>query len=217
MLSCHCHLTPIVHDWDTVSAGYFYATAIKNDGTLWSWGNNTFGQLGIEATTDKSLPSKIGTATTWKIVSAGNAHTLAIKSDGTLWTWGWNVKWNGAGRLGDRRTINTLSPIQVGTAKTWKTVSAGNEHTLAIKSDGTLWTWGYLGHGRLGVVDETRRNKTSLIQVGSDSDWITVSGGYAQTLAIKSDGTLWAWGYNNYGQLGNGTTSEGITLKTNIK
>ena len=123
-----------------LSRGGSHTTSIKNDGTLWAWGYNYYGQLGDGTTDSKNIPTQEATASiTWFSVSAGVRHTVAIKSDGTLWSWGQNYY----GQLGDGTTTDKNIPIQEATASnTWSHVSVGSPHTVAIKNDGTLWVWG---------------------------------------------------------------------------
>ena len=186
-------------NWLSVSVGYRYAhtAAIKTDGTLWAWGYNPYGQLGQNNVTYRSSPVQVGSGTTWASVSTGYDHTAAIKTDGTLWTWGYNDFY---GMLGQNNLIFRSSPVQVGSGTTWSKVSAGSYHTVAIKTDGTLWVWGYNPHGGLGQNDTV--NRSSPVQVGSGTNWSSVFAGGTSTAAIKTDGTLWSWGYNNHGQLG---------------
>lgn len=187
-------------DWVDIATGEKQTFAIKSDGTLWAWGYNNRGQLGDGTMISKSIPVKIGTATDWQSITSGESHTLAVKTDGTLWTWGDNYY----GQLGDGTTIEVSSPTQIGTATNWKTVTAGTDHSIAIKTDGTLWTWGYNNRGQLG--DGTTNRKNIPTQVGTEANWQSVKTGiYGSTLAIKTDGTLWSWGYNGWGQLGDGT------------
>ena len=189
-------------NWKQVSARANHSIALKTDGSLWGWGHNVSGELGDGTNTNTNIPKKIGTATDWKEISAGNGFTLAIKNDGKVWGWGIN----NYGQLADNRTSNNfLSPIQIGTATDWKGISAGNGFTLAIKNDGTLWGWGYNVNGQLGD-GTTTSPVTAPKQIGTDTDWKTVSPGNSFTLALKNDGTLWAWGNNTYGRLGDGTT-----------
>jgi alpha-tubulin suppressor-like RCC1 family protein len=189
-------------DWCQVSAGDFHTAAVRTNGTVWAWGYNSFGQLGDNTITGKTSPvSVIGGFTDWCQVSAGQRHTAAVRTNGTLWVWGGN----NYGRLGDGTTISRSSPVSViGGFTDWCQVSAGRSHTAAVRQNGTLWAWGCGGLGRLG--DNTIINKSSPISViGGFTDWCQVSTGDSHTAAVRTNGTLWAWGYNNRGQLGDGT------------
>ncbi|MFP5042853.1 IPT/TIG domain-containing protein [Parasediminibacterium sp. JCM 36343] len=188
--------------WKAISTGYYHSVGIKTDGSLWAWGNNTYGQLGDGTTINRTNPVRIGTDTKWQSISLGNVHTIAMKADGTLWAWGFN----GSGQLGDGSTNNSTSPIQIGTAKDWQDISTGNVNNMAIKTDGTLWAWGHNSGGQLG--NGTTDNATSPIQIGNANNWQSVSAGGNHTVSIKKDGSLWAWGFNGNGQLGNGTTAD---------
>jgi len=171
--------------------------AIKTDGTLWSWGSNSYGQFGDNTTVNKSSPIQIGALTTWSKISSGTV-VLAIKTDGTLWGWGRNSQ----GQVADNTAVSRSSPIQIGALTTWSNVSTGGLHGLAIKTDGTLWAWGYNGFGQLGLNDTN--NRSSPVQVGALTTWSAVSGGNYFTLALKTDGTIWSWGIGSNGQLGAG-------------
>ena len=187
-------------NWESISLGQYYSIGIKTDGTLWAWGNNSYGQLGDGSNADRFSPVQIGTATNWVKISTGLSFTTAIKADGTLWAWGLN----NFGQLGDGTTTFRNSPVQIGSATNWASISSGYYHTIATKTDGSLWTWGYNVVGQLG--DGTTTQRDSPVQVGSETNWANISGGGAHSIAIKADGTLWAWGKNTYGQLGDGTT-----------
>jgi alpha-tubulin suppressor-like RCC1 family protein len=192
--------------WAQVSAGYWHTVAVRTDGTLWAWGGNGAGQLGDGTTTNRLTPVQVGTDTHWAQVSAGMWHTVAVKTDGTLWAWGYNYY----GELGDGTVIDRLSPVQVGVDTHWASVAAGAWHTVAVKTDGTLWTWGWNREGQLG--DGSTTNQHAPMQVGTDTHWASVAAGYgADTVAVKTDGTLWAWGDNGFGQLGDGTTTARLT------
>ena len=191
-------------NWKQVSCGYFSVMAIKTDGTLWGWGGATTGELGNNvATINRSSPVQtIALGSNWKQVSCGKSFSAAVKTDGTLWLWGAN---NG-GQLGDNTTVNKSSPVQTVSAGTnWKQVSCGYKLTTAIKTDGTLWTWGDNTLGKLG--DNTTVNKSSPAQtVSAGTNWAIVSAGLSSAAAIKTDGTLWTWGRNNEGSVGDNTT-----------
>jgi alpha-tubulin suppressor-like RCC1 family protein len=189
-------------DWSTVGAGDFHTVAIKADGTLWTWGRNDVGQLGNGTPFDHTKPLNIGTDTNWRTIATGYVHTVAIKADGTLWAWGTADLGNG--------TNQSASPIQIGTDANWSTVTAGTYFTAAIKTDGTLWAWGYNGFGQIG--DGTTTNRLSPVQVGTGTNWRMVAAGqYHTTMAIKTDGTLWGWGENSYGQIGDGTKTNRLS------
>ena len=173
--------------------------AIKSDGTLWAWGGNALGRLGLGDVVLRSSPVQVGALTTWTSVAAGGGHTHALKSDGTLWAWGAG----GYGQLGLGNTEHYSSPVQVGSLTTWVLVIEGDYHSHALKSDGTLWGQGFNGPGVLGVGDTVHRS--SPVQVGALTTWVSLSKARGRHMvAIKSDGTLWAWGTNTSGQLGIG-------------
>jgi alpha-tubulin suppressor-like RCC1 family protein len=207
------------NNWKFVSAGYEVMAGIKTDGTLWLWGANrdqfnnspTFatGTIGDNSSIDRSSPVQTAAGgSNWKTVSVSrndgdNSYCVAaIKTDGTLWGWGRN---NSYGNIGRNDRVNRSSPVQVGTDTNWKLVSVGDSVVGAIKNDGTLWTWGNNFYGELGNNLGISLHRSSPVQVGSSSDWKYISIGYQSVLAIKNNGTLWAWGYNNDGQLGDGT------------
>jgi alpha-tubulin suppressor-like RCC1 family protein len=190
-------------NWKSVSSGYDFNLAVKTDGTLWSWGYNNKGQLGNGTTVDNYTPVQIGTANNWLVASTYYGSCFAIKTDGTLWAWGDNT----TGILGDGTTTNKTTPIQIGSSNNWKSISVST-HILALKTDGTIWSWGMNSYGQLGNGNNNNTNPSNYIptQIGTAINWKSVSAGREQSLAIKTDGTLWTWGLNDYGQLGDGTT-----------
>ena len=194
--------------WSKIAAGpgggSDFSLAIKTDGTMWSWGSNYFGGLGLGNVADRSSPVQVGALTDWSKIAAGNLHTIAVKTDGTLWSWGRNSD----GQLGDGTTTYRSSPVQVGALTTWSKIESGEGHNLAIKTDGTLWSWGKNSYGQLGDGDVGYGNhKSSPVQIGALTTWDKMSCGSTFSLAIKTNNTLWSWGQNNNGKLGDGTTT----------
>ena len=191
-------------NWKQISVNMNHASAIKTDGTLWTWGANWYGILGEGTQTSRLSPgTTAGGGTDWSQVSCGRYHTAAVKTDGTLWTWGNNS----TGQLGDDTTIDRSSPgTTAGGGSNWKQVDLGNQHTTAIKTDGTLWAWGDNIYGTIG--DGTTTNRSSPVTTASaGTDWLQVSAGANHSAAMKTNGTIWTWGNNIYGQLGDGTTN----------
>ena len=205
-------------DWAAVSAGGNHTAALKADGTLWTWGGNLFGQLGIgtggdprayssgrlpQTYADEYTPVRVGN-NRWAAVSAGSVRTAAIKTDGTLWIWGMHgIEARGVDRV-------QVRPLRVGRNIDWASVSLGNDHAAAVKLDGTLWVWGNNAFGKLGIGIDLVPGRPGIgwpAQVGNDRDWAAVSVGTHHTAALKADGTLWTWGANQHGQLGDGTPS----------
>ena len=164
-------------------AGFYFCAAIKTDGTLWTWGVGTGGQLGHNNTTTYSSPVQVGALTTWAEVACGRTYMLAVKTDGTLWAWGTD---NGAGNLGTGSSTNYSSPIQVGALTTWASISTGSAISFGITTGGALWAWGdnQGAVGALGLGDTTRRS--SPVQVGASTNWSVVRNGQVATLAIEN-------------------------------
>jgi alpha-tubulin suppressor-like RCC1 family protein len=186
-------------NWSKVASGdgSLCSGAIKTDGTMWTWGTAQYGQLGLNDRVYRSSPVQLGSLTTWRDIEGGGWLMAAIQTNGTLWVWGRNNE----GQLGQNNIIDRSSPVQVGTGTDWSKVSIGNVSGIAaIKTDGTLWTWGNSINGVLGTNTDVKRS--SPVQVGAGTNWLTAKRGYGHVAAIKTDGTLWAWGWNNNGQLG---------------
>ncbi len=197
--------------WETVSAGVAYSMGITSAGELYAWGFYSYGRLGIGVVSDnQTSPQQVGSASGWSDISAGTRHTLGILH-GKLYSWGSYAY----GKLGlGAVSTDQFSPVQLGTESDWIAVAAGEEHSLALKSNGTLYAWGQDYYGQLGINKGYFNVESSPVQVGSDSDWVAVDAGEKTSMALKRDGTLWLWGYNGFGQLGDGTyTSSLIPLE----
>jgi alpha-tubulin suppressor-like RCC1 family protein len=206
---------PPALSWTAVSAGSKHTLAIRSDAKLFSWGNNSLGELGTGTYgTNQNSPVQVGTSS-WTAIAAGGKHSLAIRSGGSLFAWGYNS----SGELGLNTSgygTNQSSPVQVGTSS-WTAVSAGNKHTLAIRSDAKLFSWGNNGSGELGLGDYGYgTNRSSPVQVGTSS-WTAVSAGQYHSLAIRSGGSLFAWGNNSLGELGLGDYGYGTNRSSPVQ
>ena len=179
--------------------------SLKNNGTIWTWGHNEHGELGLGDTTDRSSPTQIGTDTTWSHSAGDDEFKFAIKTDGTLWSWGGNT----AGQLGQNQPASwggggteLSSPKQVGTDSNWSKVTAGYRQAMATKTDGTLWMWGANSDGSLGQNQSSINRKSSPTQVGTDTGWSDPVCGRDISAAIKTDGSLYMWGRGHEGAHG---------------
>lgn len=194
-----------------IAAAYEVSYALKKDGTVWSWGNNQNGELGDSTKTEKHTPVKVKGLSGVIAIAAGGTNgygtfALALKSDGTVWAWGTN----GLGQLCTGNTTPSLIPVQCTSLTNVTAIAAGIDHGMALKNDGTVYTWGYglygeLGNGALSFSAVTTPGKINLTGI------IAIAGGERFGLAEKNDGTLWAWGRNDYGQLGDGTTTQRLS------
>lgn len=200
-----------------ITIGAYHAVALKNDGTVWTWGRNNYEQLGDGTTTNKATPVQVlgaggvGFLTGVTEIFGGGGSTFALKGDGTIWAWGYN----GEGELGDGTIVNRSTPVQVlgaggvGFLTGVTAIAVGGNHTIALKGDGTVWAWGYNGVGALG--DGTTVNKSTPVQVlgaggvGFLTGVTAIAVGTMYTVALKGDGTVWAWGWNSNGEVGDGT------------
>lgn len=180
-------------NWLDVSTSFSHAICLKADGSVWSWGENIHGQLGLgpggAAVTQRILPTRVLAGNDWKEVAAGGAHSLALKRDGTLWAWGNN--W--AGQLGiGAANPEILEPTKVGTGSNWVRVWAAGVQSVGQQADGSLWFWGTL----TGSATDTNRMYVPT-RISTHANWSEVGFGYFVIFAIKTDGTLWAWGRNS--------------------
>ena len=194
--------------WKQFSTYNRNVSAIQTNGSLWTWGKNDYGQLGLNHTTDMNVPTQVGSDDDWKQVSNGFVHTMAVKNNGTLWGSGANSY----GVLGNGTTTGSLHFIQIGNDQNWNQVSAAAGHTLAIKNDGSLWAWGANNYGSLGDGSMTEKYNPQHIVPGSI--WLQAAAGGNHSIAIRNDGTLWGWGNNAQGAAGIGSmTSSNIPVQ----
>lgn len=192
------------------AGGVHHSLAISVDGKAWAWGDNTYGQLGNNTTTSSNTAVQVSNLASAIAIASGAHYSLALRSDGTVWAWGIN----NFGQLGNGTTTNSSVPVQAVGLTGIIAIGGGSNHSLAVKSDGTVWAWGDNIYGQLGY--DTSATPTPLYsatpaQVTTLANIISVAGGQYHSLALKSDGTVWAWGRNNVGQLGNGTTTDSTT------
>ena len=178
---------------------YAISTAIKTDGTLWVWGDGDSKQQ-YGAMVDRSSPTQVP-GTTWSASFTGKDHIGGIKTDGTLWLWGTNKE----GQLGQNDTTDSYFPLQV-PGTTWVSVTGTSKSTLATKSDGTLWSWGHNDYSQLGHNQPENSKYSSPVQIPGTT-WTSkiTSSSTNYVLAIKTDGTMWGWGRNWAGNLGDNT------------
>ena len=196
-------------DWSRMRSGGYGGMATKTDGTLWMWGKGTQGNLAQNDRTNYSSPRQVP-GTTWSNnFECGKWSSIAVKTDGTLWVWGYGGT---RGALGQNEPglIRYSSPVQIPGA-TWSTTAnqcdIGNDGAACMKTDGSLWTWGNNEYGRAGNPSGPNEGYSSPVQVGSGTDWLNIACSGHNTMGVKTDGTFWAWGRNQYGELGQGSAS----------
>jgi len=199
-----------------VAAGYQHSLALKNDGTVWAWGNNGNGQLGDGTSgspaNDKATPVAVNLASlggrTVTALAAGDWHSILLCSDGTVWAWGYGL----SGQLGDGFGVDRTTPVQASGLTGITAIAGGRQHSLALKNDNTVWAFGLNLRGELGdntTIDRwTPTQVHGLADVGFLTGITAIAAGDWRSLAVKSDGTAWAWGENSVGGIGDGTTTE---------
>jgi alpha-tubulin suppressor-like RCC1 family protein len=183
---------------------------VLRGGTVWAWGHNFYGQLGDGTNIGKNKPVQVEDLMFVKDISAGGHHSMALKTDGTVWTWGTN----GFGELGTGTTTPDTSsrPVQVTPLTGITAISAGTGHTMALKSDGTVWTWGQNSRGELGIGVQDFVPHPTPLQVSGLTNVVRIVAGDGTSYAIKGDGTVWGWGTTISGILGDGT--QNVTPRT---
>ena len=189
----------------TVAAGDLHTLALKADGTVWSWGANTQGQIGNNSQNQANSPVPVSGLSDVVAIAAGGSHSVAAKRDGSVWVWGSNS----AGQLAEpTSTLRRLVPVQVAGIGDVVQVAAGESFTLVLKRDGSVCGWGMNSSGQLG--DGTPTMRTSPVCPVTLTGMAAIAAGSRHSLALKTEGTpsgtLWVWGYNFDGQLGDGST-----------
>jgi alpha-tubulin suppressor-like RCC1 family protein len=203
IITCNSNLK--AQCWKFVRTDENRSIAIKTDSSLWSWGANADGQLGDGTTTDKNTPVQIATGSTWKYADIHRKHSIGIKTNGTLWVWGKDD-------VGNILGINSSVPTQIGTTSNWEKVATGWYHALAINSNGELFSWGTgqsgeLGQGTLGTSSSIGITQITNPVLSTGETWVDIACGDAHSFALTSSGKLYAFGFNQYGQLGIGNNS----------
>jgi alpha-tubulin suppressor-like RCC1 family protein len=188
-----------------VVAGQDHSLLLREDGTVWAWGINTYGQLGDGTTTSRTTPVRVVGLDNVAYLAAGMWHSLALKIDGTVWAWGYN----GQRQLGDGTFTNRSLPVQVLGLTGVVAIAAGDTHSLALMGDGSLRAWGSNSRGELG--DGTFAYRSTSVQVSGLTGVVAIAAGANHSLAVKQDGTVWAWGMNDTAQLGDGTYTDRST------
>jgi alpha-tubulin suppressor-like RCC1 family protein len=189
-----------------VTAGHNYCLVLKSDGTVWGWGlNYHYGSLGDGTFNIYPFGTIVQAKGLTDVVAidAGMRHSLALKSDGSVWAWGLDS----STQLGDGSTSNSNTPARVIGLRDVVAISGGEHHTLALKTDGTVWACGQNSDGQLGngTFSFSQFTRSFAHQVSNLTDVVAIAAGSAHSLALKADGTVWAWGDNSKGQLGNET------------
>ncbi len=198
----------------STAMGSGFGLAVRADGTLWAWGENTAGQLGDGTTTARTSPVQVGTDNDWVQVAGGTSFSLALKANGTLWAWGSNDK----GQLGNIANSGTptptATPIQV-TGSSYTRATAGAFHALALRADGTLYSWGWNVYGQLGNGTRSTNAATASptpTPVNGGGSYTQLAAGLYHSVATMADGSLWAWGGNDQGQVGIAIVSGGSNI-----
>lgn len=201
----------------SIKAGCDHGLALKNDGTVRAWGYNYYGQLGNGNTgTDTNVPVKVQIDDV-KAVSAGCDHSLALKENGTVWAWGRNT-YGQLGNGADGAGTDSNVPVRVaGIGTGARAIAAGEHFSLALMNDGTVRSWGYNSDGQLGNGTETSRNTPGPVGKLSNVKAIATDSSAGHALALSGDGTVKSWGYNSYGQLGNGSPIPGAHKTTPVR
>jgi alpha-tubulin suppressor-like RCC1 family protein len=182
-------------NWINICAGAGHTLGLKNDGSIWAWGDNSRGQLGDGTTNNRSVPTMIGADRDWQAIAVGSMNSFALKSNGTIWGWGFTPLFG-----------RDLAPNQIEPGTNWLAISAYDCTVLALKTDGTLWLRsGFIGNASVMAAASVSGPTTNFTQLGRDGDWTEVYAGQDSLFARKKDGSWWVCGQNISGQLSFGT------------
>ena len=208
--------TNINNDVKQVACGSSHTVILKKDGSIWACGGNGNGQLGLGSKTDKNTFTKVTTNINndLKQLACGEYHTFIFKNDGSAWCCGLN----NYGQLGlnDTTTKNTFTQVTTNVSNDVEQISCGYSHTFILKKDGTIWSCGYNGSGQLGLVDTANKSTFTQVTTNVNNDVKQIACGQNNTFILNNDGSLWGCGYNNYGQLGLGTTNINYNTFTQV-
>jgi alpha-tubulin suppressor-like RCC1 family protein len=188
-----------------LSSGHHHGIALKDDGTVWTWGSNSHGQLGDGTTQDQFSPVQVAGLAGMIAVAAGESHSIALKEDGSVWAWGAGD----VGQLGNGGFEDSVVPVSVGNLAGVPGIASGANHAFALEVDSDVCTWGFNADGQLGHGVRSSLPQLGIpspVKIAGFSDLSAVSGGSFHSLAVTNDGTVYAWGDNTHGQLGNGTS-----------
>ncbi len=200
--------------WVDLAPGGGFSCGVRSNGSLWCWGDNSFGQLGNGTTTPSDVPVQVGVDTDWSQVDTGTDHACALRTDHELWCWGSN----GVGELGDGTKTDSSVPVQVERGASWANVVTGRQFSCAIALDKAAWCWGQndaqqlgLGPGGGGIIvpDPTR--------VDAPKRWSVLSAGWASTCGLRTNATMWCWGWNAHGVVGIGKDPRYVASPTRVR
>lgn len=196
-----------------IAVGALHSLALKSDGTVWTWGDNANGKLGIGTTTDSLVPVMVPGLQEIVAISASDDYSMALKSDGTVWAWGKN----NSGQLGDGTKTTKKSPVQVQGLSSVIAIAQSDSTSFALKSDGTVWVWGNNNYWRMGIGENNSSfSTTSPVIIPTLNNIVQIRAGLKNGIALRSDGTVWTWGENDDGQLGYGTGGQSVKLATQV-
>ena len=199
------------HSWTQIAVGLRHTCGIRRGRTLWCWGLNADGELGIGSFQNQSLPSQVSVPgqSGWASVAAGSFFTCATRAGQSLWCWGDNL--SGALGIGDDALVFLNLPRQVTTPAPggWASITTGWQHACGIRLGGTLWCWGDNSFGQLGIGSTTGQSLPQQVTTPARTGWASAGAAFGHTCAIRTSSghhRLWCWGDNNFGQLGIGST-----------